>query len=53
VISAGDRVVSISTGTGLKDIPAAMRAVSAAGAHAHHVAPDLDSVATALEEWTG
>jgi threonine synthase len=50
VISAGDRVVSISTGTGLKDIPAAMRAVSAAGAHAHHVAPDLDSVATALED---
>lgn len=49
VISEGDRVVSISTGTGLKDIPAAMRAVSAAGAHAHHVAPDLDSVATALE----
>ena len=52
VISAGDRVVSISTGTGLKDIPAAMRAVSAAGAHAHHVAPDLDSVATALEDGT-
>ncbi|HSJ84449.1 MAG TPA: threonine synthase [Acidimicrobiia bacterium] len=53
VISAGDLVVAISTGTGLKDIPAAMRAVSTAGIRAHHVAPDLDSVATALEEWTG
>jgi threonine synthase len=53
VISAGDRVVAISTGTGLKDIPAAMRAVSGAGARAHHVAPDLGSVANALEDLTG
>jgi len=50
LISEKDRVVVLSTGTGLKDVPAAMRAVTAAGAHARRISPDLDSVAAALEE---
>jgi threonine synthase len=50
LISGDDRVVVVSTGTGLKDIPAAMRAVTAAGVNPSLVTPDLDSVAEALEE---
>ncbi|HEY4607155.1 MAG TPA: threonine synthase [Acidimicrobiia bacterium] len=50
LVFADDRVVVLSTGTGLKDVLAAMRAVAETGARAHHIAPDLDSVAAALEE---
>jgi threonine synthase len=50
LVSEDDRVVVLSTGTGLKDVPAAMRAVAETGVRAHHIAPDLDSVAAALEE---
>jgi threonine synthase len=50
LISAKDRVVVLSTGTGLKDVPSAMRAVAAVGGRAHRIEPDLGSVAAALEE---
>ena len=50
LVSEDDRVVVLSTGTGLKDVPAAMRAVAETGVRAHHIAPELDSVAAALEE---
>jgi threonine synthase len=50
LISAKDRVVVLSTGTGLKDVPSAMRAVAAVGGGAHRIEPDLGSVAAALEE---
>lgn len=50
VISAGESVVVLSTGTGLKDVPAAMRSVSEAGLNPHHVPPDLDAVARVIEE---
>jgi threonine synthase len=50
LVSDDDRVVVLSTGTGLKDVPAAMRAVAGTGARPRHIAPDLDSVAAALEE---
>jgi threonine synthase len=50
LVSENDRVVAISTGTGLKDVPAVMRAVAETGVRVHHIAPDLDSVAAALEE---
>lgn len=39
-----DRIVLLSTGSGLKDIPAAMRAVEESGGVAHHVSPDLAEV---------
>lgn len=50
LIGSKDRVVVISTGTGLKDVPSAMRAVSRAGVKAHHVSTELESVAAALKE---
>jgi threonine synthase len=50
LISAKDRVVVLATGTGLKDVPSAMRAVAAVGGRAHRIEPDLGSVAAALEE---
>jgi len=49
LISSGDRVVFLSTGTGLKDVPSAMRAVSNAGVKAHRIPADLDAVRSALE----
>lgn len=49
-LSSSDRVVALSTGTGLKDVPAAMSAVARTGAEATHVAPDLESVRQVLEE---
>lgn len=45
VLDPGDRVAVLSTGTGLKDVAAATRAVAAAGGRAHHVPLDLDAVA--------
>lgn len=50
LIEPGDRVVVLSTGTGLKDVPAAMRAVSSAGLNPYLVPPDLDAVALTIEE---
>jgi threonine synthase len=50
LVASGESVVALSTGTGLKDVPAAMRAVSAAGLDPHRVPPDLDAVAETLEE---
>jgi threonine synthase len=52
LIGASERVVVISTGTGLKDVPAAMRSVAATGVKPHHIAPDISSVVAALEEET-
>lgn len=50
LITSEDRVVVLSTGTGLKDIPAAMHSVSVAGLEPHRVRPDMDAVAATLEE---
>lgn len=50
LVTSGESVVALSTGTGLKDVPAAMRSVSAAGLDPHRVPPDLDAVAEILEE---
>lgn len=51
VIDIDDSLVVLSTGTGLKDIPAVMRSVTAAGLSPHRVPPDLDVVARILEEY--
>lgn len=50
LVDPEDRVVVLSTGTGLKDVPAAMRSVFAAGLEPHRVPPDVDAVAAKLEE---
>ena len=50
LLDPGDEVVVLSTGTGLKDVPAAMASVSAAGLEPDHVPPDVDAVAAQLEE---
>ncbi len=39
-----DRIVVLSTGSGLKDVPAAMQAVAAAGESAHEIGTDLEEV---------
>lgn len=44
LLSPQDRVVVLSTGSGLKDIAAAMKGVAAAGGSAHRVAPSLDAL---------
>jgi threonine synthase len=48
LLSSDDRIAVLSTGTGLKDVPAAMDAVEGAGRRPHNVSPDLESVAAAL-----
>lgn len=50
IIDEGDRVVVLSTGTGLKDVPAAMRSVASKGIEAQRIRPDLDAVAAALSQ---
>ncbi len=50
LVSADEAVVVLSTGTGLKDVPSAMRAVGDARIRPLRVAPDLDALAQALDE---
>jgi threonine synthase len=49
LVAPDERVVVLATGTGLKDVPAAMRAVDDAGTRAHHLPPDLDDATAALD----
>lgn len=44
LVAADDRIVVINTGNGLKDVPAAMRGVAAAGIRPFLVQPDLTAV---------
>ena len=48
LIGADDEIVVLSTGSGLKDVPSAMRAVAAAGTEPMHIPPDLDALDAAL-----
>ncbi len=50
LVTSDDRVVVLSTGTGLKDVPAAMRSVTAAGLHPYRVPPNIEAVAATLQE---
>jgi threonine synthase len=52
-IDPGERVVLLSTGTGLKDVPAALRAVERSGLAPHRVTPELADVERALGEDLG
>ena len=47
-VGSGDRVVIISTGTGLKDVPAVRRGVEATGARPLRVEPDIGAVEDAI-----
>lgn len=48
LVDRDDRVVVVVTGSGLKDVPAAMRSIESADRRPHHIAPTLDAVADAL-----
>ncbi len=48
LVATDDRVVVLATGTGLKDVPSAMRSIGDAGIEPLRVRPDLDAVAEAL-----
>jgi threonine synthase len=50
LVGPGERVVVISTGSGLKDIAAARRAAEDAGARPIEIAPDEDAVARAVAD---
>jgi threonine synthase len=49
LIGRDDRVAVVATGSGLKDVASAMRAVAAAGTEPIRVAPDLASLKSALK----
>jgi len=49
LVGPSDRIAVVSTGSGLKDVAAAMLAASAVGTEPLHVAPDLAALDAALE----
>jgi threonine synthase len=60
LVRADERLVVLNTGSGLKDIASAMKAVEMAGTQANHVRPDIDdlrrvmanlNVAAAASQW--
>ena len=48
LVDDSDEVVLVATGNGLKDIPSALKAVTAAGTEPVRIDPDLDSLKTAI-----
>jgi threonine synthase len=50
LVGSDDRVLVLSTGSGLKDVASAMKAVAAAGTKPMHVAPTLDSLEQAMHD---
>jgi threonine synthase len=49
LVGANDRIVVISTGSGLKDVPSVLAGVSAAGAEPIRVPPSLGALETAMD----
>ena len=49
LVGTGDRVVLLATGSGLKDVSSALKAVAAAGTEPMRVAPNLEALKTALD----
>jgi threonine synthase len=49
LVGSADRAVLLSTGSGLKDVAAAMRAVAAAGTVPLRIPPSLEALQTALQ----
>lgn len=52
LVGAADTVVVLSTGSGLKDVASAMRAVAAAGTSPITIPPDIEALARALDAAT-
>jgi threonine synthase len=52
LVGSDERVVVLSTGSGLKDVPSAMRAVTEAGTEPMRVDPSLDSLLAAMDTQT-
>lgn len=50
-VSPEDRIVVLSTGSGLKDVASAMKAVQAAGSTPFSVAPDLNDLKRIVTSW--
>jgi threonine synthase len=50
LVSPHERIVVINTGSGLKDIASAMKAVDVTGPQPYHVAPNLDDLKHVIEE---
>ncbi len=50
LVTATDEVVVLSTGSGLKDVASAMKAVTAAGTKPMHVDPTLEALKTAMQK---
>ena len=50
LIGMDDDIVLLSTGSGLKDVPSAMRAVSAAGTEPLRIPPDIEALERALAD---
>lgn len=53
LVSAGDRIVVLNTGNGLKDIASAMKSVDLVGTQAYRVAPDIDDLRRVMAEEVG
>ena len=52
LISANERIVVINTGSGLKDVAGAMKAVELAGTQAHRVEPNIEELKRILQQAT-
>lgn len=50
-IAADERIVVLNTGSGLKDVASAMRAVEASGNQAHTIKPELNSLKQLVTTW--
>jgi threonine synthase len=50
LVSAGERIVVLNTGNGLKDVAGAMKSVELAGTAAHRVAPDIGDLRRVMHE---
>lgn len=50
LVDADDRIVVLSTGSGLKDVTSAMKSVDLVKTKPYHVAPDLDEVRQVMTE---
>jgi threonine synthase len=50
LVSAGERIVVLNTGNGLKDVAGAMKSVALAGTAAYRVAPDIDDLRRVMQE---
>jgi hypothetical protein len=49
-VAGNEHVAVISTGSGLKDVAGAMKAVAAVGTHPITIPPDVDALSAALRD---